>query len=231
MTNMYTLETDCGNALLVERNGEWVELDGTTLDFIGINMEDGFVADAELADSIFDTFNLTDDVPEWKGKSVEDVVADMKGLWCITRVPLVVEHLMNGYVKFDDGSYGRKYSNTTYIRVHEDEADAQNPELYVDEEDTVTNYYNEFYSMYSGCNYSPYLLTRKVRNADIIMDKIYVKDPDEYSKYLDMLLMDIVSDISTLARDGDPVHIKKDRAHMNDLMRTWLDLMAMEGWD
>lgn len=166
----------------------------------------------------------------------------------------IKRQMMNGYVEFTDGTFGVKLQmeqfvklakgkgvnefyiddeDNIYMMVHEDEASAHEPDMFLDEfdyEDTddLNNAISNFYDMYCEDDV-PFMLNINVKNAVQILDAIdCFGGEDLYMEYREALMRDIASDMEyfgeLVARENNV--FAKDV--LNELSMVYNDVYEME---
>lgn len=147
--------------------------------------------------------------------------------------------LMDGYVQFEDGSYGW-YSpfKEEYIPVHEDEASAHEPDMYLDDIDDfddevgftpvteiekAAEIVKNYYEMYQCPDSSCYFLNEEAVYADAVFEELW-RNPithEKYYEYYKSFMEDLRHDMVT-ACDSD------DYDTLDTLSRIWIDCRALE---
>lgn len=150
----------------------------------------------------------------------------------------VARTLMDGYVQFEDGSYGW-YSpfKEDYVPVHEDEASAHECELYFDDDDDLFECVEEnrevnradflvkcFYDLYDDDDSSVYLLNpEEIPYADSVLEQIWADNKlhGTYYDYYTAFMTDLTVDMGIATE-------LNDYSTLDVLTRVWIDCRALE---
>lgn len=157
----------------------------------------------------------------------------------------IKRHLMNGYVEFADGSYGKKLDprygmveladdENWYAGVHEDEASAFEPELYLDDVDDdyisemdeleEEEILHDYYEMYwrGDSNAVPGQLIKSVvaeEEAVEILLRAKVCNFDMFQELLMDFLTDLFKDVET-ALENNRMWLYRRYMSIIDTLRT-----------